>query len=496
MRIPSVFTHRVLIGIVLITALLFGAASASLFPFGQGSIPAWALVAMTMVIALWVSRTNTVRNLKEALEDAGRKNTVLSTQKEKKSAEVESTRTAKLHAEDSKKIAELEDTKLAVLNLLEDIDREKRDASDARARMEAVISSIADGVVVVDDQLRIVMCNPAAEEMSGLAGTKYAGESWENLHTCENLDGTPLPTEQHPMQLAMASGKPVHKSLFLTRNGGKLPISVSSSPVFSQDRASGAVAVFRDITTEYQLDRAKSEFVSIASHQLRTPLTAINWYAESVADGDYGDLTKDQIEPVQAIRDSSKRMSKLINALLNVSRIETGNLRIAPVPSDLPEIVQEVLSETELQWKEKKLKIEFTPDKKLPQITADRNLVKIVLQNLLTNAIKYTPAGGKVTIDIRTEGKDIVSTVTDSGIGIPISSHSRIFQKLFRAENASKNAIDGTGLGLYVAKAIVEQSGGTIGFTSKENEGTTFRFSLPLVGVATKEGTHTLISDF
>ncbi|MEY4723108.1 MAG: hypothetical protein RLZZ324_621, partial [Candidatus Parcubacteria bacterium] len=215
---------------------------------------AWAVVfvgTVTIIVAasaLTAYRLTGASPLRESLSDAEREVATLQAVVKKREDELASIR-KELHASTrTDGGSELEATRLAVLNLLEDAEHQKNVASEARARMEAVITSIADGVCVVDDKLAVVMCNPAAEAMFGLTGQEYVGKAWEKFHVFQTLDNQPIAPESHPIQKAIATGVPVHVSLFSVRQGDKLPLSISSSPVRVQGEVNGAVAVFRDIT--------------------------------------------------------------------------------------------------------------------------------------------------------------------------------------------------------------------------------------------------------
>jgi signal transduction histidine kinase len=255
----------------------------------------------------------------------------------------------------------------------------------------------------------------------------------------------------------------------------------------------GTVEVFHDVTKEKEVDRAKTEFVSLASHQLRTPLSAINWFAEMLLDGDAGKITNDQRHYIRQIRESNQRMVELINSLLNVSRIELGTFAVEPEPTDILRLAKSVISEEEAQIRAHNLRIIEKYDK-LPKLSVDPKLFRIILQNLISNAIKYTPGRGTVTVSItrqqggREKEENVLIMVRDTGYGIPKNQQGKIFTKLFRADNVLLKETEGTGLGLYIVKSIVEQSGGAIWFESEEDKGTTFYVTLPFKGMKAKAG--------
>ena len=241
------------------------------------------------------------------------------------------------------------------------------------------------------------------------------------------------------------------------------------------------------------LDLAKDEFVSIASHQLRTPLTALKGYTGMLLDGDAGPVSDKQREYLTEIKNANDRMINLITALLNVSRVDLGVFVVEPEPVNLTEVAESVLKENEVRISDKKLAVTTNFEKDLPSINADLNIIRMILQNLLSNAMKYTPAEGKIIFDIKNDGHNILISVADTGYGIPENVQSKIFTKMFRADNARVKDPDGTGLGLYIIKETIEKTGGKIWFESPgENKGSTFYVTIPLEGMKKKEGTRRL----
>jgi len=225
---------------------------------------------------------------------------------------------------------------------------------------------------------------------------------------------------------------------------------------------------------------------------LRTPLSAVNWYTEMLLAGDAGKINKTQKQYLKEVYNSNKRMVELVNALLNVSRIDLGTFAIHPELCDIKKIADSVLSELTHAIEAKKMKIKKSYDKKLPKMNVDQKLIRIIFQNLLTNAIKYTPEGGKVFVSIEKQNDDALIKVSDTGYGIPKKDQPKIFEKLFRSDNIRSKETDGTGLGLYIIKSILEYSGGKISFESEENKGTTFFVTIPLSGMKAKEGNNDL----
>lgn len=239
------------------------------------------------------------------------------------------------------------------------------------------------------------------------------------------------------------------------------------------------MGIERDITREKEIDRAKSEFVSLASHQLRTPTTAIGWYSEMLLAGEVGALNEKQKIYLAEIRHGNHRMVDLVNTLLNVSRIDLGTFAIQTAPTNISMIADDVLKELQTQIRDKKLEIRREYALDAPVIESDRQLIRIVLQNLLSNAVAYTPSKGIISIEIGNTGAGVHVKIQDNGCGIPQDAQAKIYTKFFRADNARAIQPDGTGLGLYITKSIVKALGGTMSFESQEEKGTVFSVKFP-----------------
>ena len=255
----------------------------------------------------------------------------------------------------------------------------------------------------------------------------------------------------------------------------------------------GVIVVFRDVSKEYELDKAKTEFVSLASHQLRTPLSAINWYAEMLLDGTAGKMSKDANDYIREIYEGNQRMVELVNSLLDVSRLELGKLSNNAEPTDFIALVNSLEKELQTMIVSKKLSFSKKLPSKMNAVSADPKLLRMIVQNLLSNAVKYTPDNGTVSVqlrdanehDIKKSGRRVTTpalffSVADTGYGIPAAQQAKIFSKLFRADNVRTLDVEGTGLGLYIVKEVIKKLGGAVWFESKESVGTTFYVVLPL----------------
>lgn len=242
--------------------------------------------------------------------------------------------------------------------------------------------------------------------------------------------------------------------------------------------------VAHDVTKDKEVDKAKTEFVSLASHQLKTPLTSIKWLSELLLAPTSEPLTPKQHEYVSNIKTSCDHMVEMVNDLLNVSRIELGTLALTLEDFSINDLVKSVVAEQAHTAEIKHLEIHFSSLSTLPVVHADQKLVRMIAQNLLSNAIKYSKDNGVVEVELSlasTTRESIFMRVKDAGIGIPKGEQGKMFTKLYRASNAEAAVPDGTGLGLYVIKTILDKAGGGITFESEEGKGTTFYASIPVI---------------
>jgi signal transduction histidine kinase len=230
------------------------------------------------------------------------------------------------------------------------------------------------------------------------------------------------------------------------------------------------------------LEQVKTDFVSLASHQLRTPLTSVNWYTELLLSGDAGPLNEAQHAYVEEIHNGNKRMVDMVNALLNVSRFDLGTFAVSLTPTDIIEMTNSILEEEKLKIEKKNITIVTHYPATPVIVSVDSSLMRILVQNLISNAVKYTPEKGTVTVEIILDTDSFSVKVSDTGYGIPLDVQSKVFSKLFRAENIKDKDTDGTGLGLYMVKKIIDVSGGTISFESKPGN-TVFVVSYPVEGM-------------
>ena len=270
-------------------------------------------------------------------------------------------------------------------------------------------------------------------------------------------------------------------------------------PEYDKDgKVKTVFSITRDITEVKEIDRIKSEFITVTSHQLRTPLSIVRWCSRSLLDRSSGKINEEQEDYLNKIYLAVKEMIKLTNAFLNVAVLDLGALNISSDSVDIVEISEETLSEFEEKLKNKNLEVIKKYDIKTSRLKADYRLLKIILRGLISNAVKYSYRGGEITLKVETKGKDVLFKIGDNGCGIPENQKSKIFTKFFRAENVKSAGEYGIGLDLYIIKSIMKNCEGEIWFQSpnpellekgkKTGEGTMFYFSLPLKGISKKKG--------
>jgi signal transduction histidine kinase len=253
-----------------------------------------------------------------------------------------------------------------------------------------------------------------------------------------------------------------------------------STPVRNADSFLGRLFVFRDVTHEREVDRMKTEFVSLASHELRTPLTAIKGFTEMVLDGDAGEINGEVAEYLGIVDSNAERLMALVNDLLDLSRIESGRIQLKSEPVDLDAVVRDVVITMQQKIQEKGQTLEVRVDPAAVDAVGDRDKLVQVLTNYVSNAHKYTQEGGAIRLDVTRRGDHAYVAVADNGHGIAPEDQQRLFTRFYRVDNAMTKEVGGTGLGLSIVKQLIELQGGQVGLQSALGEGSTFWFTVPL----------------
>ena len=331
-------------------------------------------------------------------------------------------------------------------------------------------------IVITDKNGLIVYANKATEEITGYNHKEIKGKTpalWGGQMSKDFYENF--------WQTIKTQKKNFTGEIFNKRKNGELyQAEIRVSPVLGEKgEVEFFVAIERDITEEKEMDKAKTEFISLAAHQLRTPLSTISLTTELLLKGIDGEMSKENKKYLKGIFLEVSNMKEMIETFLNVSRIEMGKFPVETESICLSSVVDKIVKDILPQIKDKKIHFKKDYNKDLPVLNLDKRIITIILDNLLSNAIKYTHEEGKITLSIEERKGDIDIKIIDNGIGIPESEQPRIFTKMFRANNVSSIKSEGSGLGLYLVENLAKQSGYDISFISKENEGTTFILKIP-----------------
>ncbi len=374
----------------------------------------------------------------------------------------------------------------ALLATMEDLRKAKDEINLEKITDQAILENIGEGLVAIDAKARIMMINKTAEQLLGLKSADLIGISVTKIMMLDE-EGRRVPAAKRPINAVLRDGSSIGPSFtgsyFVHKDRGKFPVGLTATPVRLDGKIIGAIEIFRDITKEQEIDRAKTDFVSIASHQLRTPLGLTRWYLEAMRGEGVDGLSNVARGYFDELQRSNERVLKVVRELLSVSRIDQGRVKSNPKQTDAGQLSKEIVEELLPAATGKKVNLSLAiKQSQLPIIHIDRLRFHEVIQNLIVNAIEYTPANGDVTVTVGKKGRHVVISVRDTGIGIAQNDQSRLFTKFFRSEEAALRNPDGSGLGLYVVKSYVEGWGGTITVSSQPGQGTTFTITLPPKG--------------
>lgn len=372
--------------------------------------------------------------------------------------------------------------------------RKKTDnaANDQSALAEIALKSINDGVMMTNKNGVIEYANPAAITMTNSASlNSILGLDYGLILKLESKEGRELSEAENPLIQAMKTGQPLDAfrgSLIIGQTGKRMPVAISVIPVnnIGQDR----IITFRNITKELAEEGEQAEFISTASHEMRTPVATIDGYLTLALNPKTAMIDERARGYLTAASNASKHLGKLFQDLLDTTKLDDGRIRPNFEPAEMVGIVKMITSDFINRAKEAKINLTFGSDnpanfganRRLDQVVygfVDPNFMREIMGNLIDNALKYTPEGGSVYVNVMGDGDRVLINVTDSGIGISADDLGHIFQKFYRADNSDTRTIGGNGLGLYITKQRVEAMGGKIWAESAFGEGSTFYVSLP-----------------
>jgi PAS domain S-box-containing protein len=365
--------------------------------------------------------------------------------------------------------------------------KEEREAiAVERNKLALVLSGISDAVVSIDLSGSIITFNSAAEELLDYPSKEAVGRKVDEVviiktgrqiigfkrYSPSADDGGSEPFHNDMVTVVRPDGRTATASMLVTVLAASPHVNI------------GWIITLHDRTKEQAVESIKREFVSIAAHQLRTPLTAIKWATDMFLNGYAGKPSTEQKSLIEKAHLSTDRMIMLVNDLLNTARLEEGRLVAERRPTDMVQLVKTVIDNAKASVAKKEHTVTFTPpERPVPLLVLDNETMALALQNLLENAIRYTKAHGHITVTMTAEDSKLAIIVADTGVGVPEDQKDRLFSKFFRGKNVMNLETEGSGLGLFIAKNIVETHGGQLLLASKEGEGTTVTITLPLSSV-------------
>lgn len=359
-------------------------------------------------------------------------------------------------------------------NAVENLETDKSILSSEKNKLSMILSSIIDGIVAIDGQKNVVLVNKAFEQMCGFTQPELAGKPIDQLvHMFSDK------TEIDPKTYCETTF--VQSLTMIGKNGKQVKINLVSSPIAEGVQTNlSCILILHDLTHDEDLEKMKLDFVSMASHELKTPLTAIKGYLSVFMEENKTRVPPDEMELLERAEDSVTQLYLLVENLLNVNRIERDQMEVKIDSIDYYAILEKAILDLQNQAKQKNITLTLDSPSDLPKVMADPLRVVEIINNLVSNAIHYTNPNGSVTVSIKVNPEEIITCVEDTGVGIPKEALPHLFSKFFRVSSNLLSAEKGTGLGLYISKSIVEKLGGRIWVESETNKGSKFYFSLPI----------------
>lgn len=379
---------------------------------------------------------------------------------------------------------ELTDVVGNIREMVERLNTERIRVDDEREKLAVILSGIVDGVIAVNLDGEVILMNTAAERITGASKDESIGKPVHEVMVVYEDHKQLFTDYYYPIRSIITADEPSmnswHALQLVQPNGTDRFVNIVVNPITSILGEGGCIIMFHDVTKEKELEEMKLDFVSIAAHELRTPLTSILGYLSVFIEENQGTLNEDQNLLLNRVQLSARQLGGLVENLLNVSKIERSVLTLSLQETDWYSIVEQTVSDLGFSAEEKRITLTFEePDQDIPSVTVDIVRIKEVLSNLISNAINYTPPKGKVMVSVEVTPTDVITHIKDTGVGIPEEAIPRLFSKFYRVSSTPEQESKGTGLGLYISKAIVELHHGNIWVESQLDVGSTFSFSLP-----------------
>jgi PAS domain S-box-containing protein len=363
--------------------------------------------------------------------------------------------------------------------LLHQLTESKAKLEEYRIQIGRAIHSLGEGLIELDEHGHIITINPYALKSLGYHENELIGTWFPGTVIAVDRYGQPLDQLNRPLLRALTTGQPISDYVYyLCKDGSIMPVSITVAPILIDDRPKGAIEIFRDLTKEQQLDIAKDEFVSLASHQLRTPATGVKLILSMLAKGDFGPLTSIQQRYLAKAIQSNDRQLQIIEDLLNVARVDAGKMELDFQYADLVPLLREIVGEhlAIVQSRHQSIKLTM-PSSFMAFVDVDK--VRMAIDNLISNASKYSSLGGQIDVSLTGDTDHAVLSVKDDGVGMDQTDIPKLFTKFTRLENELSTTVGGTGLGLFLVKNIMELHSGTIDVESEKDVGSTFTIRLP-----------------
>lgn len=355
------------------------------------------------------------------------------------------------------------------------LEKEKEVAISEKNRFNEILSSVIDGVIALDFNKNIIFLNKASEEITGYSASETYGIPIDQMiHLFSGTD------EILPQTYCQNSFNQTTK--LVGKNGRQTKVNLMTAQIGGSVQTNlNCILILHDVSKEEELEQMKLDFVSMASHELKTPLTSIVGYLSVFLEESRSNLPRESLELLDKAFVAAQQLQTLIQNLLSVNKIEREQLSVTPEPTDSFSIFSKAVEDLKSQANQKNIFLTLVPPPQpLPKVLADPIRLSEVITNLLSNAINYTNPGGRVEVAIKTSPKEIMVSVSDTGIGIPKEAMAHLFTKFFRVSNTEQKASKGTGLGLYIAKSIIEKLQGRIWVESEVGKGSRFSFTLPV----------------